>query len=1208
MTQTMEILDGNEAVASVAYRLNEVIAIYPITPSSPMGEAADQWKEEGHRNIFGTVPTVVEMQSEGGASGALHGALQAGALATTFTSSQGLLLMIPNMFKIAGELTSAVIHVAARTVATHALSIFCDHSDLMATRATGFAMLSSNSVQEASDFALIAQAATLESRVPVLHFFDGFRTSHELNKICVLSDEDLRALIDAEAVRRHRDRALTPDRPRLRGSSQNPDVFFQAREAVNPYYLAAPTIMQDCMDRFAKQTGRAYHLCDYEGAPDAERAIVLMGSSAGAAEEAVAAMNRGGEKVGLIKLRLFRPFPAEAFLAAIPKTVRVIGVLDRTKEPGSLGEPLYLDVVTAYAEADSANGARIPRPRIVGGRYGLSSKEFTPAMAKAVLDELKKETPRNHFTVGIHDDVTHTSLDYDPEFSTEDPATIRAVFYGLGSDGTVGANKNSIKIIGDSTPNYAQGYFVYDSKKAGSVTISHLRFGPKPVHSTYLISKANFVACHQFSFLERIDVLSAAEPGATFLLNSPFPPDQVWDHLPRKVQQQIVTKKLRFYAIDAYSVARQTGMGSRINTIMQTCFFAISGVLPREEAIASIKKAIEKTYGKRGEAIVRKNYAAVDDSLANLHEVRVPSKVTSVFDVLPPVPAQAPDFVRSVLGRIISGEGDSLPVSALPPDGTFPTGTAQWEKRNIAQQIPVWDEDLCIQCGKCVLVCPHGVIRAKVYDASLLSNAPHGFKSSKPRWREFESLRYTLQVAPEDCTGCTLCVEICPAKSKSEVKHKAINMADQAPLREPESKNWEFFLSIPDFNRDRLSHGQVKDVQLLEPLFEFSGACAGCGETPYIKLLTQLFGDRVLIANATGCSSIYGGNLPTTPYTVNAQGCGPSWSNSLFEDNAEFGMGMRFAVDKQFQYASELLHRLSGQLGDTLVGATVSADQSTEAGIVAQRARVAEIKRKLSTLDSREARDLLAVADALVLKSVWIVGGDGWAYDIGAGGLDHVLGSGVNVNVLVLDTEVYSNTGGQMSKATPRAAVAKFASGGKATRKKDLAMEAISYGSVYVARVAMGSNDTHTIKAFREAEAHPGPSIIIAYSHCIAHGYDMAFGMNQQKAAVLSGYWPLLRYNPALREQGKNPFQLDSKAPSIPLKQYLYQEARYSMLARTHPKAARELLRLAQDDVERQWRVYESRAAMAGEGTPAPEEPEEAADQKNLVTKGGEKQ
>ena len=1182
----MEILDGNEAVASVAYRLNEVIAIYPITPSSPMGELADQWKQEGRRNIFGTVPTVVEMQSEAGAAGALHGALQGGSLATTFTSSQGLLLMIPNMFKIAGELTPAVIHVAARTIATHALSIFGDHSDVMAVRSTGFAMFCSASVQEACDFALIAQAATLQARVPFLHFFDGFRTSHELNKIFPLSDDDLSELTDAQAVRGHRDRALTPDRPKLRGSAQNPDVFFQAREAANPYYLATPSIVQNCMDEFAGRTGRQYNLCDYHGAHDAERVLVLMGSGAGAAQETVAALNALGEKIGLLQVRLFRPFPADALVAALPKTARAVAVLDRTKEPGSVGEPLYLDVVVALAESAAADDAH--RPRVVGGRYGLSSKEFTPAMVRAVFEELKRERPRNHFTIGIHDDVTHTSLDYDPAFSTEDPGTVRAVFYGLGSDGTVGANKNSIKIIGENTPNHAQGYFVYDSKKAGSQTVSHLRFGPRPIHSTYLITSANFIACHQFAFLERIDVLGAAEPGATFLLNAPFAPDQVWNHLPRTIQKTIIEKRLRFYVIDGYKVARETGMGNRINTIMQTCFFAISGVLPPAEALAAIKNAIQKTYGKRGEAVVHKNWAAVDASLANLHEVKVPARVTSGFDILPSIPERAPDFVRDVLGRIISGGGDQVPVSALPPDGTFPTGTARWEKRNIAQEIPVWDEELCIQCGKCVLVCPHAVIRAKVYDQALLAGAPAGFKSAKPRWREFETLRYTLQVAAEDCTGCRLCVEVCPAKSKSEVKHKAINMAEQAPLRHGEAANWDFFLSIPEFDRDRLSHGQVKDVQLLEPLFEFSGACAGCGETPYIKLLTQLFGDRLIIANATGCSSIYGGNLPTTPYTSNAAGRGPAWSNSLFEDNAEFGLGIRLAVEKQAQYASELVRRLAGTLGEELVGAVLNADQATEAGITAQRARVAEIKRRLAGTDLPETRDLLAVADALVPKSVWIVGGDGWAYDIGAGGLDHILGSGMKVNILVLDTEVYSNTGGQMSKATPRAAVAKFASGGKATRKKDLAMEAISYGSVYVARVAMGSGDTHTVKAFREAEVHPGPSLIIAYSHCIAHGYDMAHGMNQQKAAVLSGYWPLLRYDPGLREQGKNPFQLDSKPPTIPLKQYIYQEARYSMLVRSDPRAARELLRLAEDDVERQWRVYESRAAMTGEGAVAP--------------------
>jgi pyruvate-ferredoxin/flavodoxin oxidoreductase len=1208
MTRPTVILDGNEAAADVAYRLNEVIAIYPITPSSPMGEWSDQWKDEGRKNIWGTIPDVIEMQSEGGAAGALHGALQAGALGTTFTASQGLLLMIPNMYKIAGELTAAVIHVAARTVATHALSIFGDHSDVMATRATGFALLASNSVQEASDFALIAQAATLESRLPFLHFFDGFRTSHEVNMIVPLSDADLHAIVDEKFVRQHRERALSPDRPLLRGTAQNPDVFFQAREACNPYYRACPAIVQDVMDRFARRTGRSYRLFDYYGAPDAERVLVLMGSGAGAVEETVEALQKRGEKVGLLKVRLFRPFVPEAFLAALPSTVRAIAVLDRTKEPGSIGEPLYQDIVTAYMERYAAASASPPMPRILGGRYGLSSKEFTPAMVKAVFDELKKPQPKNHFTIGINDDVTHTSLDYDATFSAEDPRTVRALFYGLGSDGTVGANKNSIKIIGKGTNNYAQGYFVYDSKKAGSVTVSHLRFGPDPIRSSYLITRASFVACHQFQFIDRMDVLTAAEPGATFLLNAPFGPGEIWDHLPRQVQETILRKKLRFYVIDGYSVAREAGMGNRINTIMQTCFFAISGVLPRDEAIAAIKKAIKETYGKRGEAVVQKNFAAVDQALAHLHEVKVPEKVSAVFDVLPAVPSRAPAFVRDVLGTVIAGNGDALPVSAMPIDGSFPTGTAMWEKRNIAQQIPVWDEELCIQCGKCVLVCPHSVIRAKVYDSSLLDGAPPAFKSSKPRWREFESLRYTLQVAPEDCTGCRMCVEICPAKSKSEVKHKAINMEAQAPLREPESVNWEFFLSLPEFDRGRISHTQVKDVQLLEPLFEFSGACAGCGETPYIKLLTQLFGDRLLIANATGCSSIYGGNLPTTPYTANGQGRGPAWSNSLFEDNAEFGLGMRLAVDKQAEYARELVAHLSGQLGDRLTIGLIEADQSKEAGIEEQRLHVAELKKKLAAMDSAEARALLAIADTLVRKSVWLVGGDGWAYDIGFGGLDHVLGSGRNVNVLVLDTEVYSNTGGQMSKATPRAAVAKFATGGKLTGKKDLAMEAISYGYVYVARVAMGGNDTHTVKAFEEAEAHDGPSLILAYSHCIAHGYDMGFGMNQQKAAVLSGYWPLIRYNPALRLEGKNPFQLDSKAPSIPLKQYAYQEARYTMLVRSNPEAARELLRTAQDDVERQWRVYSNRAAMPGRAASpniAPVEPESSPEP---VKKGGEEE
>ena len=1205
MARKMSIVDGNEAAAAVAYRLNEVIAIYPITPSSPMGEWSDQWNSEHKPNIWGAIPDVIEMQSEGGAAGALHGALQAGALGTTFTASQGLLLMIPNMYKIAGELTAAVIHVAARTLATHALSIFGDHSDAMSTRSTGFALLASNSVQEASDFACIAQAATLESRVPFLHFFDGFRTSHEVNMIESLSDDDLRAIVDDKFVRQHRERAMSPDRPILRGTAQNPDVFFQAREACNPFYRACPTIVQDVMDRFAKRTGRNYRLFDYYGPADAERLVILMGSGVGAAEEAVDVLQKSGEKVGLLKVRLFRPFAADIFLQAIPASVKAIAVLDRTKEPGALGEPLYQDVLTAYMERYSAKPAA-GIPRIIGGRYGLSSKEFTPAMVKAVFDELKKPEPKNHFTVGIVDDVTHTSLTCDENFSTEDPRTVRALFYGLGSDGTVGANKNSIKIIGKGTNNHAQGYFVYDSKKAGAVTVSHLRFGPDPIRSTYLITKANFVACHQFQFLDRIDVLSAAEPGATFLLNSPFGPEEIWQHIPRQVQETIIKKKLRFFVIDGYTVARAAGMGSRINTIMQTCFFAISGVLPREEAIAAIKAAISDTYGKRGEAVVQKNYAAVDQALAHMHEVKVPDKVTATFDMLPAVAPQAPQFVRDVLGIIITGNGDSLPVSAMPIDGTFPTGTAMWEKRNIAKEIPVWDEDLCIQCGKCVLVCPHAVIRAKVYDSSLLSNKPETFKSSKPRWREFETLRYTLQVAPEDCTGCKLCVEICPAKSKTEVKHKAINMEPQAPLRQPESVNWEYFLSLPEFDRHRLSHAQVKDSQLLEPLFEFSGACAGCGETPYLKLLTQLFGDRLMIGNATGCSSIYGGNLPTTPYAKNKEGRGPTWSNSLFEDNAEFGLGMRLAVDEQNHYARELLTRLSGPLGDALVKGLLEADQSKETGIEEQRRRVVALKEKLAGLDVPEAVALQSVADSLVRKSVWLIGGDGWAYDIGFGGLDHVLGSGRNVNVLVLDTEVYSNTGGQMSKSTPRGAVAKFAMGGKRTSKKDLAMEAVSYGSVYVARVAMGSSDTHTVKAFLEAEAHNGPSLIIAYSHCIAHGYDMTMGLDQQKKAVLSGYWPLMRYNPALREQGKNPFLLDSKAPSIPLKQYAYQEARYTMLVRSDPEAARELLKLAQDDVERQWRVYSNRAAMPGRSeTPhiAPQEPEFSPEP---VKKGGE--
>jgi pyruvate-ferredoxin/flavodoxin oxidoreductase len=1195
MTHPSIIADGNEAVADVAYRLNEVIAIYPITPASPMGEWSDEWQQMGRKNLWGTIPEVMEMQSEGGAAGVLHGALQAGALGTTFTASQGLLLMIPNMYKIAGELTPAVIHVAARTVAAHALSIFGDHSDVMAARATGFVLLCSNSVQEASDFALIAQVAALESRIPVLHFFDGFRTSHELNHMIPLSDDDLRSLIDDTLVREHRQRGLSPDHPVLRGTAQNPDVFFQSREASNPFYRACPTIVQGVMNRFADRLKRSYKLFDYVGAPDADRIIVMMGSGAGAAEETIEHLQRRGEKIGLLKVRLFRPFAVDAFLSAIPKSVSGIAVLDRTKEPGSIGEPLYLDILAAFHESLSLAQ---PLPRIIGGRYGLSSKEFTPAMAKSVFDELKKSAPKNHFTVGIRDDVTHTSLEYDPDFFTEDPDTVRAVFYGLGSDGTVGANKNSIKIIGKRANTYAQGYFVYDSKKAGSVTVSHLRFGPRPIRSSYLISKANFVACHQFQFLERMDVLKTADDGATFLLNAPFSSGEVWNHLPKPVQEDILRKKLNFYVIDAYKAARETGMGNRINTIMQTCFFAISGVLPREEAIAAIKDAIRETYGKRGEAVVEKNFAAVDRTLDQLHPVSVPEHASSSLPILPSIPHQAPEFVRNVLGAMLAGQGDSLPVSALPLEGTFLTGTSKWEKRSIAQEIPVWDEELCIQCGKCVLVCPHAVIRAKVYDASQLNGAPPTFKSAKPRWRELESLRYTLQVSPEDCTGCRLCVEVCPVKSKSEAKHKAINMTPQGPLRKPESANWDFFTALPHFDREGLAHSHIKDVQLLEPLFEFSGACAGCGETPYIKLLTQLFGDRLLIANATGCSSIYGGNLPTTPYTVNQHGRGPAWSNSLFEDNAEFGLGMRLAADKQSDYAKILLVRQASLLGDALVQDLLTANQSSEPGIAKQRARVAELKQRLASLDSPDARDLAPLADLLVRKSVWLVGGDGWAYDIGAGGLDHVLGSGANVNVLVLDTEVYSNTGGQMSKATPRAAVAKFATGGKRTVKKDLALEAISYGSVYVARVAMGGNDTQTVKAFLEAEAYDGPSLIIAYSHCVAHGYDMAFGMEQQKAAVLSGYWPLIRYDPALRLQGKNPFQLDSRSPSIPLQKYAYQEARYSALARSDPETARDLLALAQGDVDRRWKVY-SNHAQATE-TPNRADPEPVASTKEL--------
>jgi len=1173
-------VDGNEAVARVAYKLSDVIAIYPITPSSTMGEWADQWATQGATNLWSTVPAVVELQSEAGAAGALHGALQTGALGTTFTASQGLLLMIPNMYKIAGELTPTVFHVAARSIATQALSIFGDHSDVMAARPTGFAMLASSSVQEAGDLAAIAHAAALESRVPFVHFFDGFRTSHEIAKVEEVGDDVLRALVDDRAVRAHRARALSPEHPVVRGTAQNPDVAFQAREASNPYYFRCPSIVQMVMRRFARLTGRAYDLVDYAGAPDADRVVVLIGSGAETAQQTAAALNADGARVGVLKVRLFRPFPVTALLSALPRTTRALAVLDRTKEPGSAGEPLYLDVVAALSEA-VATGELEAMPRVVGGRYGLSSKEFTPAMVKAVFDELASARPRNHFTVGIEDDVTFTSLGWDPEFSTESSDTVRAIFYGLGADGTVGANKNSIKIIGEETAGFAQGYFVYDSKKAGSVTVSHLRFGPRAIAAPYLITRATFVACHQFAFLERFDVLAAAEAGATFLLNSPYGPDEVWHRLPRSVQEQVIAKHLRFFVIDGSRVAREAGMAGRVNTVMQTAFFAISGVLPVAQAVAAIKHAIAKTYGRRGEAAVRKNFAAVDAALAQLYEVKVPPTATSAIETRPVVPAGAPAFVRDVTAAMIAGAGDGLPVSALPVDGTYPSGTSRWEKRNIALEIPEWDAALCIQCGKCVLVCPHAVIRAKVYAPDALAGAPTGFKSAPAKWRELGDARYTLQVAPDDCTGCGLCVEICPAKSKSEAKHKAIDMVPARPRHDAEATSWDFFLTLPMPERAPLNAGLVKDVQLLEPLFEFSGACAGCGETPYLKAVSQLFGDRALIANATGCSSIYGGNQPTTPWATNAAGRGPAWANSLFEDNAEFGLGMRLALDRQAVYARELLGRLGDALAD-VAPALLEADQSTEAGITAQRERVAALKQRLAEMDSPPARELASVADTLVTTSVWIVGGDGWAYDIGFGGLDHVLASGRNVNVLVLDTEVYSNTGGQASKSTPRAAVAKFAAGGKTTAKKDLALMAMTYGHVYVARVAMGANDAHTLRVLREAEAYDGPSLVIAYSHCIAHGYDLRHGLDQQKAAVLSGHWPLLRFDPRLAREGKNPLQLDSKAPTLPLERYAYNETRYTMLAHSDPDAARRLLDLARDDVAARWRYYEYLAAMPG--------------------------
>jgi pyruvate-ferredoxin/flavodoxin oxidoreductase len=1187
MTRPWVTLDGNEATARVAYQLSEVIAIYPITPSSNMGEWADQWASERRPNLWDSVPTVVEMQSEGGAAGAVHGALQAGALATTFTASQGLLLMIPNMFKIAGELTPGVIHVSARTVASHALSIFGDHSDVMAVRSTGWAMLASNSPQEAQDLAAIAHASTLETRVPVLHFFDGFRTSHEVSKMQPLSPKELRELVPDELVEAHRLRAMNPDRPVLRGSAQNPDVFFQSREAASPYYLACAALTQRVMERFEKITGRRYRIFDYYGARDADRVVVVMGSAAGAIEETVDALNARGEKVGLLKVRLFRPFSATHFLRVLPRTVKAIAVLDRTKEPGAAGEPLYQDVVTALAEGWSA-GSVESRATVVGGRYGLGSKEFTPAMARAVFDQLQRPTPRNHFTVGIVDDVSFSSLDYDPEFSTEGDETVRAVLYGLGSDGTVGASKNTIKIIGDTTDQFAQGYFVYDSKKSGSSTISHLRFGPKPIRSTYLIHRAGFIGCHQWELLDRMDVLEAAMPGSTLLLNCPYPAEEVWSRLPGKVQRVILENRMKLYTIDATAVANATGMGKRVNTILQTCFFALSGVLPKDQAIAAIKEAVRKTYGVKGDDVVKMNFNAIDQALENLHEVKVPEGIDALADTPTPLPWQnAPEFVKDVLGKIIVGKGDLLPVSAMPVDGTYPVGTARWEKRNLAETIPTWYEAACIQCGKCALVCPHAAIRIKTYDPALIVGAPPTFKSMPYKGSEYSGQLYTIQVAPEDCTGCELCVEVCPAVEKKTGK-RALEMAPQRELRQPERANWDFFLSLPQADRAAAKLTTVKGSQFLEPLFEFSGACSGCGETPYVKLATQLFGDRMLVANATGCSSIYGGNLPTTPWTMNECGRGPSWSNSLFEDNAEFGYGMRLTIDQLHQEARALLDRLRPVVGDGLASALLGAVQRDERDIADQRERVAALKKMLEWSLKRRPRGetadterrLLSIADFLVRKSVWIMGGDGWAYDIGYGGLDHVLAAGRDVNVLVLDTEVYSNTGGQMSKATPRAAVAKFAAGGKPLAKKDLGLMAMTYGTVYVASVAMGANDTQTVKAFMEAESYDGPSLIIAYGHCIAHGIDMAKGLTQQANAVACGHWPLYRFDPRLAAQGKNPLTLDSRPPKIAFTDYAYEETRYRMLTKLDKQAAEKLAAEAQRDVALRWKMYEQLAKL----------------------------
>ncbi|WP_296896252.1 pyruvate:ferredoxin (flavodoxin) oxidoreductase [Thiohalocapsa sp.] len=1182
--QQMVTLDGNEAAAYVAHMTNEVIAIYPITPASPMGEWSDEWSSLGIKNLWGTVPDVIEMQSEAGAVASLHGALQAGSLSTTFTASQGLLLMIPTMYKVAGELTPTVLHVSARSLAAQGLSIFGDHSDVMACRATGYAMFCSANIQEIMDFALISQAATLESRIPFLHFFDGFRSSHEVNKIDKLPVETIRAMIDESLIQAHRERAMNPDHPIIRGTSQNPDVYFQGRETVNPFYAALPDILQAQMDKLAKLTGRQYKLFEYVGAPDAERVILLMGSGIGAAEEAVQHLADHGEKVGLIKIRLFRPFSPAHLLAALPVTTQKIAVLDRCKEPGANGEPLYQDVVTALSEA-VAEGNMASMPRVVGGRYGLSSKEFTPAMVKAIFDELAKDKPKNKFTIGIIDDVSHTSLEWDPSFKPDAAAGVtECVFYGLGSDGTVSANKNSIKIISEETPNFGQGYFEYDSKKAGAVTVSHLRFGPKPINSTYLIgdNEASFVACHQPTFLTRYEMLDKAKQGATFLINASTPKDLLWDELPKSMQQQIIDKGIKVYVIDAYDIAEKTGMGRRINTIMQTCFFAISGILPKDEAIAQIKQAVKKTYGKKGQKLLDRNYAAIDATLAGLHQVQVPGQVTSTFERPPVVPDHAPDFVQRVSATLIAGRGNELPVSLMPPDGTWPTGTTQYEKRNIALELPKWEEDLCTQCGKCPLVCPHAAIRAKIFPAEMAENAPGDFLHAKVKGKDFPAdYRITYQIAPDDCTGCGLCVEVCPIRDRKDPKRKALNMLPAEERHDIEQPNWDFFLGLPEYDRTKLDPHKIKHAMMLQPLFEFSGACVGCGETPYVKLATQLFGDRMLMGNATGCSSIYGGNLPTTPYTTDPEGRGPTWNNSLFEDTAEFGLGLRLAVDAHNQQARTLVTLLADKIGTDLADGLLNADQSSEAGIHEQRQRVAALKDKLRSINTPEAANLASVCEHLVRRSVWIVGGDGWAYDIGYGGVDHVLSTGRDVNLLVLDTEVYSNTGGQKSKATPMGAVAKFAAGGKPTFKKDLAMMAMAYENVYVAQVAFGAKDVQTVRAFLEAESYPGPSVLICYSPCIAHGVDMSNNLRQQDMAVNSGHWPLFRYDPRKVDAGENPLHIDSKRPSIPYRDYLASETRFSVLNRTHPDDAERFLKLAQKHVETKYSLYEQLAHLA---------------------------